>query len=370
MKMAEYDHMAELGLTEDKQLICSDVGFLTRNDPLRGLCRESIRNGERLYDALSRYDTVISFALSRGDGNCGNKAKTLVPFLLANGVTDASAYTSFSRNLEFMPGVERAFGYLARQLPTYICTESYEHQMMLLSEKLDFPMANISCNAFSFEDFELPRPDAKRLREIASSFSNTRVGDEHYTVSENKYLTIEDNDLINDVDRDLIKPLEKMEVAESVRKELKVSGNEKAYAILELCRKNEIPVSDTAFIGTRDSDFAPMDIVRDSTGLSLAFCASEYAVRGCNVAVLSDRPIVAAVLVNEFYNGGIESVMEMIDHWSPDRLREWPCADRHLMNEMLAQFPKGLPEVFNVDHRNVKEVTSRSIEYAKSVRRI
>ncbi len=367
--MAEYDHMAELGLTEDKQVICSDVGFITRNDPLRALCREYIREGTKFYDMLARYDLVISYALSRGDGNCGNYVKKLIPFLLANGATDSGAYSVCCDDLELMPGAERAFGYLARQLPTYICTETYEHQMMLLSEKLDFPMANISCNSFSFEDFELPRPDAKRLREISTQFANFRVSDEHYTVSESKYLTFDDNALIDEVDKLIVKPLEKMDIMENVRKELKISGNEKAYAVLELCRKNEIPVSDTAFVGTRDSDYAAMDIVRDSTGLSLSFCGSEYAVRGCNVAVLSDRPIVAAVLVNEFYNGGIESVREMVDHWTPEKLNEWPCADRHLMNEMLAQFPKGLPEVYNVDRRNLKEVTEKSIEYRRSLRR-
>ena len=120
MKMAEYDHMAELGLTEDKQLICTDVGFITRNDPLRDLCQDFVRNGGRLYDVLARYDLVTSYALSRGDANCGTAAKRLVPILMANGITDGAAYDVCSKRLEFMPGAEKAFGYLSRQLPTYI----------------------------------------------------------------------------------------------------------------------------------------------------------------------------------------------------------------------------------------------------------
>ena len=185
---------------------------------------------------------------------------------------------------------------------------------------------------------------------------------------DSKYLTLQDNDLIDTMDKEFVKVVGKMDVMDQVRNDLKVAGNEKAYALLEICRKNEIPVSDTAFIGTRNSDFPAMDIVRDSSGLALAFNGSEYAVRGCNVAVMSERPIVAAVLVNEFYNGGIESVMEMIDHWTPDGLKEWPCADRNLMNEMLAQFPKGLPEVFSVTHRNYKQVAKKSLEFRKKHR--
>lgn len=367
--MAEYDHMAELGLTEDKQLICTDVGFITRNDPVRDICAEYIRNGGKLYDLLARYDTIISYALSRGDGNCGNVAKQMVPILLANGVTDSGAYSVCQRSLRLTPGIEGVFGYLKRQLPTFVCTESYEHQMMLLAEKLDIPAGNISCNMFSFEDFELSKPDARRIREMLPGFDNMALSDERYTISESRYLSYADNALVDAVDRDLIKPIEKIGIMEAVRKDLKVSGNEKAYAILELCRKNEIPVSDTAFIGTRDSDFAGMDIVRDSNGLSLAFCGSEYAIRGCNVAVISDRPIAAAVLVNEFYNGGIESVMEMIDHWTFEGLKSWPCADRHLINELLAQFPSGLPHVYKVDRKNQKEVAKESLAFRDMVKR-
>ena len=75
------------------------------------------------------------------------------------------------------------------------------------------------------------------------------------------------------------------------------------------------------------------------------------------------------MLVNEFYDGGIESVREMIDHWSPEQLESWPCADRHLMNEMLAQFPKGLPEVYNVDRNNLKEITAKSIEFSDKIKK-
>ncbi len=366
----EYDHMAELGLTEDKQLICSDVGFITSDDPLRDLCFKFVRNGDKVYNALQRYDSVISYALSRDDGNCGTYAKWLVPILLASGVNDKAAYETCTSMRKYMPGAESTLGYLSRQLPTFFCTETYEHAMMGIADQLDFPGCNISCNMFSFDNFELSRPDARTIRELIPHIASLAVSEERYTISDSKYLTIPDNDLIDTFDKEFVKTVGRMDIMEQVRSELKVAGNEKAYALLEICRKNEIPVSDTAFIGTRNSDFPAMDIVRDSSGLALAFNGSEYAVRGCNVAVMSDRPIAAAVLVNEFYNGGIESVFEMIDHWTHEGLREWPCADRNLMNEMLAQFPTGLPEVYRVDHRNYKEVAAKSLEFRKKRRMV
>lgn len=364
----EYDHMAELGLTEDKQLICSDVGFLTANDPLRDLCARYVRNGDRIYDAIQRYDSVISYALSRDDGNCGTYAKWIVPILLANGVNDKAAYDTCNETRRYMPGAESIIGYLSRQLPTFFCTETYEHQMMGIADQLDFPACNISCNMFSFDGIELSKPDARTIRGMLPQIAGLAISEERYTISDSRYLTVADNTLVDTLDKEFVKTVGKMDVMEQVRSELKVSGNEKAYALLEICRKNEIPVSDTAIIGNRNSDFPAMDIVRDSSGLSLAFNGNEYAVRGCNVAVMSDRPIVAAVLVNEFYNGGIESVFEMIEHWTPDGLRAWPCADRNLMNEMLAQFGDKLPEVYKVDRGNYKEIAAKSIDYRKKHR--
>lgn len=363
----EYDHMAELGLTEDKQLICSDVGFITRNDPLRDLCCRFVRDGGKIYDVLSRYDMLISYALSRDDGNCGSVGRLLVPILKACGVTDKSAYDVCAESLRLMKGVDVTYRYLGSQLPTFFCTETYEHQMLGLAEKLDIPLHSISCNMFSFDELELPKPEARAIREALPHIASCMISQESYITGEAKYLTREDSILIDTVDAKLVKLLAKTEIMEAVRKTLKVSGNEKAYGILELCRKNEIAMSETAVIGCRNSDFPSMDIVRDSSGLALAFNASEYAVRGANVAVISDRPIVAAVLVNEFYNGGIESVHEMIKNWDIEKLKERPCADRNLVNELIAEFPSGLPEVFWITKKNLKKVIQKSNEFRKKL---
>lgn len=362
----EYDHMAELGLREEIHLLCDDVGFVTRNDPLRSLCEKYIRNGGRVFDALSRYDMLINYTLSREDGNCGNVAKMLIPLLKASGVTDAAAYSTCMESMCQLPGADKAVRYLINLMPTYFCTESYEHATMGMAESIGIPLESISCNSFSFDSFELPKPSAKAIRAMMPAIASCQPGTTHYSITEDRYLSKEDARLVETIDTEFIKPLAKLEMMDDVRKNLKVSGNEKAYALLELCKKNSIAISDSVVIGSRDSDFPLMDIVRDSSGLSMAFNGTEYAVRASNVAVLSDRPIVAAVLAGEFYNGGIETVHSMVEHWNVEDLRTMPCSDRNLMNEMLAQFRDGLPEVYWITHDNVKKVAKRSIEHRRS----
>lgn len=361
----EYDHLAELGLRAESQLIISDVGFLTKNDPLRYLCDRFIRNGGKIYDALKRYDVVVSYALSREFANCGQFFKTLVPILKACGVTDKAAYDTFKESMKLNKGAAEVYDYLSSQLPTVVCTESYEHSVMNLAEMINMPFDTVFCNRFSFDDLEIPKPKARAIRESLPPIANCALSKESYITDDHKYLTAEDIALVDAVDTNLVKTLQKAGIMEEVSKNVRLFGNEKAYNMVTVCRENSIPSSDTAYIGTRDSDYPAMDLVRDTGGLAIAFNASEYAVRGSNVAVFSDRPIVAAVIVNEFYNGGIESVRRMVQNWTHDGLRQLPCADRNMINRLLSEFPAALPEVHWVTEKNRLKIVKKSREYRK-----
>jgi energy-converting hydrogenase A subunit R len=363
----EYDHMAELGFAEETQFICSDHVFLTRSNHVRDLCARYVKNGGRLYDVLSRYDSLTLYALGRDSANAGSVNRLVVPFLKAGGITDEAAYNFCKSTSVLMPDADKVLRYIASQMPAFISSESYEHHLMNLGESMDFPLSNISCNLFSFDSIKISRPDSKAIRGIASTIINARLTDEMYSVTQSPYLNKFDSKLVDMVDDEYIKKTSKMEFNDQLRKDIRIAGNEKAYAILELCRKKEIEMGATIVVGSDESDYPALDLVRDSDGLALAFNGTEYAVRGSNVAIIDENPITVAVLSMEFYNGGIESVYDMIDHWTIDELRTRPCADRNLMNMFLAQFPERLPEVYKVDDDNLKDVTVKSAAYRKRI---
>lgn len=363
----EYDHMAELGLAEETQFICSDHVFLTRSNHVRDLCARYVKNGGRLYDVLSRYDSLTIYALGRDVANAGSVNRLVVPFLKAGGITDEAAHNFCSSTAVMMPEADKVIRYIASQMPAFISSESYEHHLLALGEKIDFPLSNISCNLFSFDSLKISRPDARALRSIASTIINARLTEEMYSVTQSPYLNKFDSKLVDMIDDEYIKKTSKMDYNEALRKDVRIAGNEKAYAILELCRKKEIEMGSTIVVGSDESDYPAMDLVRDSDGLSISFNGTEYAVRGSNVAIVDEHPITVALLSMEFYNGGIESVYEMIDHWSIEDLRSRPCADRNLMNMFLAQFPERLPEVYRVDDDNLKDVTVKSVAYRKRI---
>ncbi len=363
----EYDHMAELGFAEETQFICSDHVFLTRSNHVRDLCARYVKNGGRLYDVLARYDTLSLYALGRDSANAGSVNRMVIPFLKAGGITDEAAYNFCKSTSVLMPDADQVLKYIARQMPSFISSESYEHHLISLCEASEIPLSDMSCNAFSFDSIKVSRPDAKVLRNIASTIINARLTDEMYSVTQSPYLNKFDSKLVDMVDDEFIKKTMKMDFMDQLRKDVRVAGNEKAYAILELCRKKEIEMGATIVVGSCESDYPAMDLVRDSDGLAISFNGSEYAVRGSNVAIIDEHPITVAVLSMEFYNGGIESVYDMIDNWNIEYLRSRPCADRNLMNKFLAQFPEKLPDVYKVDDDNLKDVTIKSAAYRKRI---
>ena len=365
----EYNPMEELGLTEEKQLIMSCDGILTSNDYARDLCARSIRNGARFFDAVSRYEDLTTYALEREEGKSHQTMKMIVPFLKAFGMTDHFAYEFAKENLKPTPGSSDTLSYLRRLLPTFIATGSYEHHMMALCDALDFPLENITCTRAEFDSVENDRMEDRRLRELANKISSMRLPKTLYTVTESDYLDEDDAALVNELDAIFNDELPKMEAWKAYKDLLAIGSNEKAYALLEIRRKTEIEFNSTAFIGSGINDFQALDLIRDSEGLAISYNGSEYAVRGCNIAVMSSNTIVLDVLIGEFYNEGIQAVYDMVDNWNVDYLRNCKCSDRNLMDRMLSTFPRKLPVVKRVGRRNVKSVIEESDAYRRKIKR-
>jgi len=356
----EYNPMEELGLVEDKQFICNCYGFLSKKDNARRLCSKYIRNGEHFFDVVSRYDDLVAYALNRENSRVGSTLKMIIPFLKANGLTDHMAYEFCKEDLQLVPGADKALRYIFNLLPTFITSSSYEHHMMAVCDATGFPMNNVGCTQMSFDEIPISRQESKTIREMSTRISNLQIPKTLYTLTNAKSLDDDDANIVTTLDEIFVDSLPKMEIDKAVKPITAIGANEKAYALLEIRRKTEIEFNSTVYVGGDITDFQAMDLVRDSSGLSISYNGSEYAVRGANVAVMSNNAIVVAVLTSEFYNEGIEAVYELIDNWDRDKLEKISCADRNLMDAMLKTFPKKLPVVKKVDWRNANDIVKES----------
>ncbi len=367
--MAEFDTLDELGFVNDKQFICSCWGFLTRNNGTRDLIDRFVRNGGHFYDVVSRYDSLCTYVLNRDISSLGHTMKITAPFLKAFGATDLQMHNASAETLELMPEAGTTMRYALNVMSTFITTSLYEHDVMNICDSLDIPMGNINCTELSLDAQDMSRQDARALRDAASIVTSLRIPKTEYLLDVPMELDPLDVKILKTMD-DLAAELMAMESASSMMRSMtSVGSNDKAYALLEIRRKTSIDLDGTAYIGSDTSDYQSMELVKESGGLALSFNGADFAVRGSNVAILSNDCTVAGVLLQEFYNGGIEAVLDLVNNWDRKSLKKGSYSDPHLMEAMLAANPKKLPEVVAVNRQNVEEISKKSTAYRKRILR-
>lgn len=361
----DFDPVEELGLFPDRIFVCNCHGFLTENDYLRDLCARFIRNGAHFYDVLKRYDELTAYVLGREEASAGDVAKWVVPFLKANGATDFLVEKFGREDRRMMPGAKEAIGYISSLLPSFMTTSVYEHGTIGIMESLGNPVLDVGCTQMSLDDQEFGRPDSRRIREMTERITALKVPKVEYAL--NVPMEIDEGDVkiirtLDDILKNEIPETKGMSLMESVTA---MTSHKKAYRLLDIRRQTNIDLDCTMYIGGDDTDYQAMDLVRDSGGLSLAFNGTNFAVRGCNIAIMSHDSTVGAMFVEQFYDRGIESALELANNWDRKYIKNFDFPDENLVARMLETHPRKLPEVHVVDRHNVDEIAEKSAAYRK-----
>ncbi len=365
--MTEFNPMAELGLTHDKQLICSCIGFMTQNDCTRDLCERYIPKGGKFYDLMVRYDMISAYVLNRQDSRAGGYLRHIVPFLKAFGATDHDMHKFCMDSFHLMPGIEHTMHYLNNLLPTFISTSSFEHTALGLSERLDLPIMMFDSTRVDLDQTDMPRRDGKTLREVANEIVKLKVPTVRYESGVQQYLDDTDVKMMTLLDGVMNSGIQDTEASPMMKNMRSVGVNEKAYALLDLRKRMNIDLDGTAFIGGDNLDYHALDLVRDGGGLALSFNGSELAIRGCNIAAMTRDTTVASVLVQEFYHKGMEAVFDLVSNWDRESLKKRDFPDPNVMNRMLEENARKLPEVRIVDKQNLDEIIVKSEQYRKKL---
>ncbi|MDR1954356.1 MAG: hypothetical protein LBP82_00165, partial [Candidatus Methanoplasma sp.] len=247
--MNEYDPLVELGLTHDKQLVCSCKGFLQLNNSSRDLCQWFIAKGDKFYDLISRYDDMVAYVLNRSDGRSGNTTRFIAPFLKAFGATDYTAMEHCERALNLTPEAKRVMGHMLHTLPTFVTTSSYEHNVMSICEKIDLPRALVDCTDLSFDDHPINRQEAKALREMARRITNLKMPGHEYELNVPIKLQNDEVEMIKTLDDVFTDKIKELYVSDMIRNIKTVGANEKAYFLIDLRKRTQIDFEGTAFIG-------------------------------------------------------------------------------------------------------------------------
>ena len=363
----EYNPSEELGLFPDRMLITNLSGFILKNRPLRDVCARFIRNGAHVYDVLERYDALTAYVLGREDASPGSTVKWVLPFLKANGATDQDVFKAYMDTLTLMPGAPEAFGYICRTMPTFVTTSLYSHGWMTLWEMLDRPMCEAYTSEMDLDHATFGRSDSRLIRDMCGSIASLRIPKTVYELNVPMEVDPLDVAILKTMDDIVQKQLPSLPSMGLMESASPVTSHKKAYQLLDIRKNSGIDLDSTMYIGGEDTDFQCLDLVKDASGVAVSFNGSDFAVRGCNIAVMSRDATVGAVIAALFYDRGLEAIMDLVSNWNRQYLRKCEFPDRALLDRMLENNPRRLPEVVVVDRGNVDAVAKRSEDFRKRI---
>ena len=355
----EFDPTLELGLPPDRYVISTCRGFLTKNNDLRDLCSRFITNGSHFYDVIQRYDMLTSYVLNREDSTSGSCYKWCIPFLKAFGATDHLIHKYGCSDLRMMNNADRTMKYISNLLPTFITTSTFEHGMMEIMERLGTPLIEQSCSTLCIDQCMMGRAESRKLRILAEEIGKLKVPTRFYELNVPTELMDEDIQIIKKMDDAVSNGIPEAGAMGLMESADVMTSHKKAYKMLDIRRQCAIDLDCTMYIGSSSTDFQPMDLVRDAGGLSIAFNPEEFAVRACNVAILSDDTTVVSMMAAMFADKGPQTTFEMAENWSREYLRKCDFPDINLLETFLNEHIGKLPEVHAVDDTNVDEISKR-----------
>ena len=274
----------------------------------------------------------------------GNVPKFAIPFLKAYGATDNVLFECSKKDLRLMPEAKASLEYLSELMPTYITTSAYEQSMLALENELDIALCESACTESDIDHCMIGRVASKELREAAEKIGSLEIPDVRYRLNVPMSLDSRDIKIAKVLDDALSDGMNEpgRALMESC---VPMNSSKKAYRLLDLRRQNSIDLDGTVYIGGDHTDYQTMDLVRDASGLSIAFNGSDFAVRGSNIAVISESATVGAVLAHVFYDKGIQAVMDLAEAWDDGFVDSGDFPDRNLGDHLLKE-KDPFPEVY------------------------
>jgi energy-converting hydrogenase A subunit R len=350
-----------------KAYISDCEGPISKNDNAFELTARYVPNGEHFYTVISRYDDVLAEVFKRPGYKAGDTLKLILPFLRAYGVTDKKMRVFSAKTLVLIPKVKEALWFIRRVAEVFIVSTSYEHYIKALCHVIDFPFENAYCTKVEIDKYKLREVERNRLRELASEIAKMPIIEIPPGAK-----TVEDfpepqGKAIQRLDEIFWKEIAAMDIGKIFSEVNPVGGPEKAEAVRQIAEKLGLSLSDVVYVGDSITDVEAFRTVRRGGGLTISFNGNEYAVREAEIAVMADKALVAAVLMEVFCKKGGEGVIKLAEAWNINTLKGLEI-NQQLKNLFWETHGANLPTVEVVKEESLDRLIKESTNFRKSVR--
>ena len=257
-----------------------------------------------------------------------------------------------------MPEAKTSLDYLSKLMPTFVTTSAYDQSMLAIQNKLDVTLCESACTESDIDHCMLGRMASRKLREVAEEICSLEIPDVRYRLNVPMSLDKRDIKITTTLDEALGDGM--IEPGRALMEScVPMNSSKKAYRLLDLRRQNNVDLDGTVYIGGDHTDYQIMDLVRDGSGLSIAFNGSDFAVRGSSIAIIAKSATVGAVFAHVFYDKGIQAALDLASNWSRGFMDSGDFPDRNLGDRLLKE-RHAFPEVYVTADEDIDELAQRS----------
>jgi energy-converting hydrogenase A subunit R len=342
-------------------------GPISKNDNAFELTSSFVPDGDSFFSLISKYDDVLADVVKKPGYKAGDTLRLILPFLNAYDATNDKIRDFSARNVLLVPGAKDTLNFVRTLMSSFIVSTSYEQYISSLCRLTDFPFENCYCTRLNIDKYDIPPKETERLRKLQREIAALPMIEIPKNADSVNDFSQRDQETVQRLDEIFWQIILKMDSGRMLREVNPVGGSEKARAVKDIVEKLGCSLDRVMYVGDSITDVQPLQLVRESGGLSVSFNGNDYAVRESDVAVLSGDTSVTSVLAEVFSRHGKEGVFSLVEEWGSSGLEKF-CDSPVLRERMFVLFPDGFPLVERVTDNNVEWLKRESSVFRKTVR--
>ncbi|MEM2103599.1 MAG: HAD hydrolase family protein [Candidatus Bathyarchaeia archaeon] len=316
---------------------------------------------------VSRYDDVLADVLKRQGYKAGDTLKLILPFLKAYDVTERKMQIFASKTLVLISKIRESLKFIRNTANAYIVSTSYEPYIRALCHTVNFPFKNAFCTKVKIDSYELNKDEKFRLRRLAAEIAEMPIIEIPPGAKTLEDFSETHRQTIMRLDEIFWKEIMEMDIGRIFMEVNPVGGREKAEAVKRITEMLGVGLTDVVYVGDSITDVEAFKKVRHEGGLTLSFNGNEYAVREAEIAIMSDKALVTALLTEIFCKWGKEGVVKLAESWNFNSVKKLKV-DPKLKSMFFYAYRERFPLVEVVKPDNMERLIRESTSFRKSVR--
>jgi energy-converting hydrogenase A subunit R len=351
------------------QLDTGCQGPLALNDNAFELCRDFIKpQGDRFFKQVSRYDDYLADVARRPGYKAGDTLKLILPFLKAQGLTNAALEAYCQKTVTLMPGAVAAFKFLHdHKFPIFEISTSYRQFAEAVGLKLGFEADRIFATDLDLDRYTLSAAEAQELQLLQWEIVSAVDVDLPPGAASPADLSAPVMEAIVALDRIFWERLPAMDIGAIYREVNPLGGPEKAQAVTDSLAVTGLGLADTIYVGDSITDVAAFEAVRAGGGLTISFNGNRYAVNAAEVVVVSNSAWSIALITAIVQTWGKDGVLELAMPETRDKSRSLVLPEE-MINHIFGGLDGSLLNIYLSQSADRERLTRESLELRAQLR--